>query len=333
MKKSLILLTIMLLSLTSVYAADLDNDGVNNSTTNTGSIVFNDYDSDNDGVTDSIEMGAGSCTSSAGSDILTADGTFDGFSGYFDNQNIFDSSSSITNNYNGQLGWTAYSTVDLHTSIAAAGITSDPPLPYSFGNGASASPQGSVFAALYMGEPRADQVGLTYIYERLSTSVNNLTVGQTYKVSFYETNLGVFFGSTCASSSYSTRFKVTFGDTTQYSSGVSCGGLTGGNQQWVRRELEFTATSTFMELEFEVRPGVANESMSNPFSNSAYPVAYAGLDDVQVQAINTTCTTTDTDQDNTPDYLDYDSDNDGCLDAIEAYGDLDAAGSDGTEYG
>ena len=48
---------------------------------------------------------------------------------------------------------------------------------------------------------------------------------------------------------------------------------------------------------------------------------------------NGVCTNLDTDGDGIPDFLDLDSDNDGCTDADEAYADIDADGSDGGQYG
>ncbi|MEA1879757.1 MAG: hypothetical protein U9N11_03865, partial [Campylobacterota bacterium] len=257
MKKLLIILTIILVSLTSAYAADLDNDGVNNSTTDTGSIVLNDYDSDNDGI---VDMDEG----------ITCEATGE---------------TKETSAFNGL-------------------ITMNPPQGYK-----SCSSSRDFYLNYWPNSHDSRCIGSSS-----STSSFAVTPGATYRVSFVGNVVYALDG---------------------YQGGLATGRISMNGQTVINVSSAGTSFQTY-EKYYTVPDGVTkiNFAFAITIANDPVPrrvklnvIKLNRVDDVLA------CTIADTDQDNTPDYLDYDSDNDGCLDAIEAYGDLDAAGSDGTEYG
>ena len=97
------------------------------------------------------------------------------------------------------------------------------------------SPDGGNFV-----EADADPNYRSAIYQ----TINGLTVGSTYAVSFYQAagQQAGFTGSTTE------RWDVTFGATTQYSDQFSLN--TGGVGQWQAQTLTFTATATSQLLSF-----------------------------------------------------------------------------------
>jgi len=97
-----------------------------------------------------------------------------------------------------------------------------------------ASPDGGTFVSLY---------GSPSVVEHIQQSVSGLTVGQTYRVSFFYGLGGWWQGSSIYPDETAPGFlNVSFGGGTQSTPVISFDGF--GSQQWYTASMDFTATST-----------------------------------------------------------------------------------------
>ncbi|MGK0307664.1 MAG: hypothetical protein ACI8RP_000619, partial [Urechidicola sp.] len=229
-----------------------------------------DLDDDNDGILDVTENNIFNSS---------VDPTFDkGTSGSGPNLPQFLPSS----------GWSDVLTVDLWKDITP-GQTNHQNVAESMPN----SPQGGVFAGL---------VHRSGYKESIFTTIDNLVIGRTYNIRFYQAyagweidNIGDF-----------ANFEVKFGSETRTSPAMEF--LGAGNQVWQQAVLSFTATQASQILTFTALEG-----------------SYMAIDGVEVLR--------DTDNDGIPNRLDTDSDGDGCLDTIEAGTSNDGTTTDANNNG
>ena len=258
-----------------VLCLDSDNDGV-------GDLV--DIDDDNDGILDVVEMGT--CQSLLNGIV---DGTFEAAAGVAWNENT---NTGNLNSTLGPTGWTSTGSSDTWTgsfSLNGSGFWGGAM------NGVPATPDGSVFAAIYNG----------FTNEAINTtlpSTAGIQAGQSYTFEFYQIFGGVN-GLTPTGRQAQLRFTI---DGVAYLSNAMT--YNGNNpKQWEKTSVTFTATTN--------APVISIDILSTGDGN------YIGIDGISLYKQNEPgCGNIerDDDGDGVVNRLDLDSDGDGCPDAKEA---------------
>ncbi|MBT8449084.1 MAG: hypothetical protein KJO69_05315, partial [Gammaproteobacteria bacterium] len=274
---------------------DTDGDGVTD---------ICDLDDDNDGILDTEECPSLNVVS------VAVDGNFE-------------SITASTDEYNSNVGAAGWGQLQSADSWAA-------PIPIggirTVCDGTPESPTGGNFAGMRDGFgviPNNPDGG-----EAIYTTLTGLDTAQSYNINFSQ----VFAGSTGSGAPdpivgvTQGRFKVEIGsvgtgdtgtaDDIFFSDLMTWQGF--GNQTWGNQSIQFTPSASTVWM--RIRP--------QSFSPEK---EYLGIDGVTVTEV-VICR--DTDLDGTPDYLDLDSDNDGCFDVVESGGiDADNDGIlDGTDF-
>jgi surface protein len=226
-----------------------------------------DIDNDNDGITDIVE---GKCISTT---TPTVSPTFDGVTAADFNE--------VPN------GWSILTgTTDISNQTGWGGFTS-----YNWQNAPVSRP------------PNNDLRWVTgYRNERVGTTINGLSIGETYQMIIYTGN----FRTVRNDYVRSPEIHIEIGGVlvseiakTEPLSGI-----------WATHIITFTASSTSAQLTIQNDPAYFNRSVSNSNPGFVWNVAFGS------SAV--TCSDLDTDGDGIADYLDLDSDNDGIPDNIEA---------------
>ncbi|MEO9510985.1 MAG: hypothetical protein ABJN84_04700 [Flavobacteriaceae bacterium] len=268
---------------------DTDGDGI---------IDCQDLDDDNDGIFDEVE-----CPPVEILNVQNADGTFEHLSDV--------AGSDIPNNLVGVslfvgistpgVGW-AQGNGSPDSWIAPVPSTGSGILAAS-ANGMPPSPDGGVF----IGASVRNNFG-----ESFFVRLDNLDVGRTYVLKFYQANAGIA-GITPINPTLKARWRIGdfLGAPISFSTAMDYKGV--GNQIWMQQEMTFTTTSPTKWLEFRADSdgtGMVYEYMAID-GISLYAQRLAG--DVSDCSI-------DTDGDGIIDYVDTDNDGDTCPDALEGSG-------------
>ncbi|UII78341.1 hypothetical protein [Flagellimonas sp. CMM7] len=268
---------------------DTDEDGIAN---------CQDMDDDNDGILDEVECPAMNILSNQ-----NADGTFESLSAVAgsDNPNGTVGVSFFVGLFNPGSGW-AQGNGSPDSWVAPVPSTGSGILAAS-ANGMAPSPDGGVF----IGASVRNNFG-----ESFFVRLDNLDVVRTYVLKFYQANAGIA-GITPIDPTLKARWRIGdfLGAPISFSTAMDYKGV--GNQIWMQQEMTFTATSPTKWLEFRADSdgtGMVYEYMAID-GISLYAQRLAG--DVSDCSI-------DTDGDGIIDYVDIDSDNDNCPDALEGDG-------------
>lgn len=264
---------------------DTDGDGV---------FDFIDIDDDNDGILDTDECSFTPVSSDTSLDFSSdADGAFETLAFVAGSDGAGNGNVSANNS-----GWGRTNTPDSWVSpvpITGSGQFS------GHADGMPSSPDGGVFIAAFFTPFSTLEV--------IQTTITGLTIGQVYKVKFYQANAGVE-GETPININQKARWEVTFGSETFYSTAMDYKGES--NQIWMEESITFIATATSQALIFT--PDSDGTIAATPSNRE-----YMALDGVRIfeESTSYSCTE-DTDGDGIPDHLDLDSDGDGCPDVVES---------------
>ncbi len=264
---------------------DTDGDGIAN---------CQDLDDDNDGILDEVE-----CPPVEVLSAQNADGTFESLFGVasYDIPNGVVGVPLFNGLFTPGAGWAQ------GNGSPDSWIAPVPPTGSGVANGMPPSPDGGVF----IGANVRNNFG-----ESFFVRLDNLDVGRTYVLKFYQANAGIE-GITPIDPTLKARWRIGdfLGAPISFSTAMDFKGA--GNQIWIQQEMTFTATSPTKWLEFRADSdgtGMVNEYMAID-GISLYAQRLAG--DVSDCSL-------DTDGDGIIDYVDTDSDGDNCPDALEGDG-------------